>query len=50
MHTKLLKEVKHDLDGVFLKLRRIKTQLSSKYPNEMQLVLQKYPPPQVEEE
>lgn len=50
MHTKLLKEVKSDLDGVFNKLGRIKAQLSEKYPNEMQTVLKKYPPPQVEED
>lgn len=49
MHAKLLKQVKHDLDGVFIKLRTIKTQLSLKYPEEMQLGLAKYPPKEVEE-
>lgn len=50
LHTKLLKEVKGDLDGVFIKLRKIKNQLALKYPNEMEKVLQKYPPPQVEDD
>ena len=50
IHTKLLKEVKSDLDGVFLKLRKIKTHLSLKYPNEMQTVLEKNPPPVVEDD
>lgn len=50
MHTKLLKEVKSDLDGVFTKLGKIKAQLSEKYPNEMQTVLKKYPPPQIEDD
>lgn len=50
LHTKLLKQVKEDLDGVFTKLRKIKNQLALKYPDEMQVVLQKYPPPQVEDD
>jgi uncharacterized membrane-anchored protein YhcB (DUF1043 family) len=50
LHTKLLKEVKGDLDGVFIKLKKIKNQLALKYPNEMQVVVQKYPPPEVEDD
>ncbi|GAA5810216.1 hypothetical protein MFLAVUS_003635 [Mucor flavus] len=50
IHTKQLKQVKGDLDTVFLKLRKIKNQLALKYPNEFETVLQKYPPPQVEDD
>ncbi|CAO3648276.1 unnamed protein product [Mucor fragilis] len=50
LHTKLLKEVKGDLNDVFGKLRRIKQQLATKYPDEMNKVLATYPPPQVEED
>lgn len=50
LHAKLLKEVKGDLNGVFLKLRKIKSQLASKYPNEMEQALKKYPAPVVEDD
>lgn len=50
MHTKLLKEVKTDLDNVFIKLRKIKNQLAFKYPTEMEKVLEKYPPPIIEDD
>jgi hypothetical protein len=50
LHTKLLKEVKSDLNGVFLKLRKIKSQIASQYPKEMEQALQKYPPPAVEDD
>ncbi|KAI8977590.1 hypothetical protein BDF20DRAFT_913905 [Mycotypha africana] len=43
-HTKLLKEVKGDLDSVFRKINTIKRQLASVYPKEMDLALKKYPP------
>ncbi|KAL7321625.1 hypothetical protein PS15m_001380 [Mucor circinelloides] len=50
LHTKLLKEVKGDLNNVFSKLRRIKQQLATQYPDEMNQVLKKYPPPKVEDD
>jgi hypothetical protein len=50
LHTKLLKEVKGDLNDVFVKLRRIKKQLAVKYPDEMNQVVKKYPPPEVEDD
>ncbi|KAI7900232.1 uncharacterized protein BX663DRAFT_517986 [Cokeromyces recurvatus] len=49
-HTKLLKEIKEDLNSVFIKLRKIKNQLGLKYPNEMEQVLKKYPDPRVDDE
>jgi hypothetical protein len=42
--------VKGDLDRVFIKLRKIKNQLALKYPNEMKIVQEKYPPPKVEDD
>ncbi|KAG2214623.1 hypothetical protein INT46_008168 [Mucor plumbeus] len=50
LHTKLLKEVKGDLNDVFVKLRRIKKQLAVKYPDEMNQVAKKYPQPEVEDD
>ncbi|KAI8086989.1 uncharacterized protein B0P05DRAFT_465962 [Gilbertella persicaria] len=49
-HTKLLEQTKSDLNGVFGKLRKIKNQLALQYPNEMNRVLNKYPPPQVQDD
>ncbi|KAI8093192.1 uncharacterized protein BX664DRAFT_329121 [Halteromyces radiatus] len=49
-HTKLLREVKSDLDNVFMKLRKIKNQLELKYPDEMKLALEKYPPLVIEDD
>ncbi|KAI8374264.1 uncharacterized protein BYT42DRAFT_615439 [Radiomyces spectabilis] len=43
-HTKLLKEMRNDLNSVFSKLRKIKSQLQEKYPEEMDIALKKYPP------
>ncbi|KAI8642584.1 hypothetical protein BD408DRAFT_386882 [Parasitella parasitica] len=50
LHTKLLKEVKGDLNDVFVKLRRIKQQLASKYPDKMDQALKKHPPPTAEDD
>ncbi|KAI9475718.1 MAG: hypothetical protein EXX96DRAFT_275573 [Benjaminiella poitrasii] len=49
-HTKLLKEIREDLNSVFIKLRKIKNQLVLKYPNEMEQVLKKYPPPKIDDD
>ncbi|KAF7730859.1 KxDL motif-containing protein 1 [Apophysomyces ossiformis] len=46
-HTKLLKEMKGDLDSIFNKLRKMKAQLAQKYPEEMKASLEKYPPPTI---
>ncbi|CAO3609493.1 unnamed protein product [Cunninghamella echinulata] len=43
-HTKLLREVKTDLDSAFIKLRKVKAKLQAKYPEEMKKALEKYPP------
>lgn len=42
--------MKGDLNDVFVKLRRIKKQLAAKYPDEMDQVIKKYPPPKVEDD
>ncbi|KAI8328771.1 hypothetical protein BC941DRAFT_476746 [Chlamydoabsidia padenii] len=49
-HTKLLRQVKIDLDGVFIKLRKIKAQLELKYPDEMKRALETHPPLVVEDD
>ncbi|KAG0187225.1 hypothetical protein DFQ28_006710, partial [Apophysomyces sp. BC1034] len=52
-HTKLLKEMKSDLESIFTKLRQVarvskmKSHLAQKYPEEMKAALQKYPPPTI---
>ncbi|KAI8890793.1 hypothetical protein K501DRAFT_236489 [Backusella circina FSU 941] len=50
VHTKLLKEMRGDLNNVFTKLQKIKRQLAQQYPQEMQIVQSKYPPPTVDDE
>ncbi|KAI8380115.1 hypothetical protein BD560DRAFT_432365 [Blakeslea trispora] len=49
-HTKLLVDVKNDLNSVFSKIRKIKGQLASQYPDEMEAALKKYPPPVLEDD
>ncbi|KAI8339791.1 hypothetical protein EDC96DRAFT_568160 [Choanephora cucurbitarum] len=49
-HTKLLAEVKNDLNSVFSKIRKIKSQLASEYPNEMEAALKKHSPPVIEDD
>ncbi|KAI7876091.1 hypothetical protein K492DRAFT_167470 [Lichtheimia hyalospora FSU 10163] len=49
-HTAMLKEMKRDMDSVFKKLRKIKHQLELKYPNEMEQVKQRYPPPMIQDD
>ncbi|KAI7867294.1 hypothetical protein BDF14DRAFT_1726742 [Spinellus fusiger] len=49
-HTKLLKEIKKDLDSVYAKLGYIKRCLGQKYPEETKFILEKYPPPVLEDE
>lgn len=46
LHSKLLKQTREDLNTVFIKLRKIKKQLNTQYPKEMEIVLKKYPPPE----
>ncbi|ORZ17014.1 hypothetical protein BCR42DRAFT_413755 [Absidia repens] len=43
-HTKLLHEVKSDLNGVFIKLKKVKALLEQQYPVEMNLALDAHPP------
>ncbi|RCH89175.1 hypothetical protein CU097_011781 [Rhizopus azygosporus] len=48
-HNKLLKQIKKDLNSVFLKLNKIKNHLNTTYPNQYQQSLAKYPPPVLED-
>jgi hypothetical protein len=47
-HTKLLKQMKKDMNSVFTKLRKIKSQLNEAYPEQYKAVIDKYPPPVIE--
>ncbi|SAL97316.1 hypothetical protein [Absidia glauca] len=49
-HTKLLRQVKVNLDNVFIKLRKTKALLERKYPDEMKKALEKHPPIVVEDD
>ncbi|CEI98931.1 hypothetical protein RMCBS344292_13027 [Rhizopus microsporus] len=49
-HNKLLKQIKKDLNSVFLKLNKIKNHLNTTYPNQYQQSLAKYPPPVLEDD
>ncbi|KAL1930572.1 hypothetical protein VTP01DRAFT_10734 [Rhizomucor pusillus] len=46
-HTQLLKEMKQDLDKMFIKLRSIKKQLAEKYPEQYNAVGKAYPAPTI---
>jgi uncharacterized membrane-anchored protein YhcB (DUF1043 family) len=50
VHTKLLKEMRGDLNSVFTKLQKIKRQLAQQYPEEMQMIQRKYPTPTVQDD
>lgn len=50
IHTKLLKQVKTDLDTVFIKLRKLKKELALKYPNHYEAALEKYPAPELSDD
>ncbi|KAI8976157.1 hypothetical protein BDB01DRAFT_803474 [Pilobolus umbonatus] len=49
-HSRLLKDIRKDLESVFSKLKKIKQELAIKYPSEMEVVHLKYPPPQIEDD
>ncbi|ORX59648.1 hypothetical protein DM01DRAFT_1317791 [Hesseltinella vesiculosa] len=48
-HGKMLRQVKTDLDSVFIKLRKIKTLMQQRYPDEMNRATELYPPVSVED-
>ncbi|KAG1049052.1 hypothetical protein G6F43_008596 [Rhizopus delemar] len=47
-HTKLLKQMKKDMNSVFTKLRKIKSQLNEAYPEQHKAAVDKHPPPVIE--
>ncbi|KAI8144542.1 hypothetical protein BJV82DRAFT_667742 [Fennellomyces sp. T-0311] len=49
-HTAMLKGMKHDLDSVFAKLRKIKSKLEQKYPEEMRQAQERHPPAPIDED
>ncbi|KAI8062886.1 hypothetical protein BC940DRAFT_261309 [Gongronella butleri] len=49
-HTKVLRQVKTDLDSVFVKLRKIKALMQQMYPEEAKRALEKHPPVVVEDD
>ncbi|KAG1471175.1 hypothetical protein G6F56_002275 [Rhizopus delemar] len=49
-HAKLLKQVKKDMNSVFIKLQKMKSQLNEKYPEQYEAAVNKHPPLVIEEE
>ncbi|GAB5587191.1 hypothetical protein Unana1_02091 [Umbelopsis nana] len=49
-HTKLIKEIKGDLDAAFRKIRALKTYCQERYPAEHENALQRFPPRVVEDD
>ncbi|KAH8549355.1 hypothetical protein BGW37DRAFT_502846 [Umbelopsis sp. PMI_123] len=49
-HTKLIKEIKTDLDAAFLKIRALKQHCQEHHPSEHEKALQRYPPRVVEDD
>ncbi|KAI9284676.1 hypothetical protein BC943DRAFT_325380 [Umbelopsis sp. AD052] len=49
-HTKLIKEIKNDLDAAFLKIRVLKQHCQERHPAEHEKALERYPPRVVEDD
>ncbi|CAO3671626.1 unnamed protein product [Umbelopsis ramanniana] len=49
-HTKLIKEIKNDLDAAFLKIRALKQHCQEHHPLEHEKALERYPPRVVEDD